>query len=466
MHVVVLGAGLAGLASAYELAGAGVRTTVIEKEPQPGGLATSRTVGPYCLDTGPHRFHTRDEELLAHLYEVLDHEVVIRNRRSRIYLEGKYFDYPLKLTNVLKSLAPRTLVKALADYLWIRASQVFRPIPDDHFENWVLKRFGRTLYDLFFGTYTSKAWGMPCTEISADWAAQRISQANLWDAILKTINPPREGAVRSLVTEFHYPARGGIGRIAQQYAGKARARGAEILCGRPVETIELDGLRVEAVTVIEDGVERRIACDEVVNTIPLPIVLRALRPRVGPDVRSAIEGLQYIAIIFVYLAVERPSVVPDHWVYLPSKDLTIHRISEFKNFSDTAAPGDSTALCCEITCRAGDHHYRLSLEEAAAIAERDLVRIGLLSPGESRPLDIVRLPHAYPVYDLQYKGRLATLRAAVDGIENLHTTGRQGLFRYNNMDHSIAMGRRIAQSLCEDVAGRADEVAAAREYFG
>ncbi len=482
MHVVVLGAGLAGLATAHELARAGVRTTVLERNFHVGGLAHSWRVGPFTLDTGPHRFHTRDEELVRHLYDVLDGDVVQRERKSRIYLEGKFFDYPLRLTNVLKGLPPGLLARALWDYLAIRVRQVAWPIPDDHFENWVLKRFGRTLYDLFFGTYTSKAWGMPCTEISADWAAQRISQANLWDAIVKTINPPREGEVRSLVTEFHYPGHGGVGRISEQYAEKARAAGADILLGSPLETIELDGLRARAVTFRTGGrpaglagergarpgegeLERR-ECDAIVNTIPLPVAARALRPEVGADVRAAIEGLRYIAIVFVYLEVARPSVVPDHWVYLPSKDLTIHRLSEFKNFSDDAAPGDRTAVCCEITCRPGDHHYRLPLEDAAAIAEADLVRIGLLRPGESKPLDIVRLPHAYPVYDLEYAGRLETLRGAVSRVENLHTTGRQGLFRYNNMDHSIDMGRRVARTLVEGVDGRADQVAATREYFG
>ncbi len=482
MHVVVLGAGLAGLATAYELARAGVRTTVLEKEDHAGGLATSWQVGPYTLDTGPHRFHTRDEELVDYFYELLDGDVVRRERKSRIYLEGKFFDYPLRLTNVLKGLPFTLLVRAMADYVGIRLKQIVRPIPDDNFENWVLKRFGRTLYDLFFGTYTSKAWGMPCTEISADWAAQRISQANLWDAIVKTINPPREGEVRSLVTEFHYPGRGGVGRISEKYAEKATAAGAEILLSSPLETIELDGLRVKAVTYRHGGSAtrmagergadhgggelRRLECDAVVNTVPLPIAARALRPHVGDDVHAAIQGLRYIAIVFVYLEVRRPSVVPDHWVYLPSKDLTVHRISEFKNFCDSAAPGESTAVCCEITCHPGSKHFRMSLEEGAAIAEADLVRIGLLKPGEAKPLDIVRLPHAYPVYDLEYAGRLETLRGALAGIENLHTTGRQGLFRYNNMDHSIDMGRRIASTLSKGVDGRADQVAATQEYFG
>lgn len=466
MQTVVLGAGLAGLSAAWTLAKEGKPVVVLEKQDHVGGMAASWQVGPYTLDHGPHRFHTRDRELLEHFYEILDSEVVIRNRRSRIYLEGKYFDYPLKALNVVKGLPTGLLVRALADYVWIRMRQWVRPIPDTHFENWVIKRFGRTLYDLFFGTYTSKAWRMPCTEISADWAAQRISQANLWDTIVKTLNPPREGEVRSLVSEFWYPARGGIGRLTEKYAEKIRRLGGEILLGAPATRIEIEGNRVARVAATVDGAERVFEVEAVINTAPLPAVLAAFRPAIAAEVRDAISRLKYIGIVFVYLEVHRPSVVPDHWVYLPSQDLTIHRISEFKNFCDTAAPGDSTVVCCEITCRPGDERWNLSLAEAARIAEADLVRIGLLKPGEARGLDLAKLPHAYPVYDLQYKANLEVLRAAAAHLVNFYTTGRQGLYRYNNMDHSISMGRRMASTVARGGDHAADAVAAEQEYFG
>ncbi|MBI5433444.1 MAG: FAD-dependent oxidoreductase [Planctomycetes bacterium] len=466
MHVVVLGAGLAGLSAAWTLAKEGHRVTVLEKEDHVGGMASSWKVGPYTLDHGPHRFHTRDEELLRHVYEILDNQVVIRERRSRIYLEGKYFDYPLKALNVLKGLDVFLLARALADYAWIRIVQWFRPIPDTHFENWVIKRFGRTLYRLFFGTYTSKAWRMPCNEISADWAAQRIAQANLWDTIKKTLNPPREGEVRSLVTQFWYPAFGGIGALSEGYAKKLVQQGGELELRVNVQRLELEGGRVARVVYERDGRTHTLAPDHVINTAPLPRVLELFTPAVAPEVRRALDALKYIGIVFVYLEVQKPSVVPDHWVYLPSNELTIHRISEFKNFSDSAAPGDSTVICCEITCRPGDERWNLTLAEAARIAEQDLVSIGLLQPGEARGLDLAKLPFAYPVYDLTYKQNLEALRPAYKPLANFHTTGRQGLYRYNNMDHSIAMGRKVARTVAKGVDHGAAEVAGGKEYFG
>ena len=466
MHVVVLGAGLAGLATAFELCRAGITVTVVEKEDYAGGMATSWKCGPYWLDHGPHRFHSRDQNLIQHLYEVLDNDVVIRERLSRIYMQGRFFHYPLKAQNVLQNMPKGVLVRAGWDYMWIRVSQWFRQIPDDNFENWVLKRFGRTLYEIFFGTYTSKAWKMPCTEISADWASQRISQANLWDTVKKTLRPPKDGEVRSLVSEFWYPAHGGIGQIGRKYAEKIRAMGGTIHLEAPVRRIEIEDGRARRVVFEKDGREQSVECDQIVNTIPLPRVLEAFQPEIEPEVRTAIGNLRYSAIVFVYLEVDKPSVSPDHWVYLPEKHLTIHRISEFKNFSDDAAPGEKTVVCCEITCRVGDEHWNLDLAEGARICIRDLETLKLVEPGTARGLDIAKLRYAYPIYDLTYKENLEVLKRAAKKVRNFQTTGRQGLYRYNNMDHSIAMGRRIAKTLVQGAGERADEVAAGQEYFG
>jgi protoporphyrinogen oxidase len=467
MHVVVLGAGLAGLATAYELCKAGHRVTVIERDPWVGGMATSWKQGHYWLDHGPHRFHSRDKGLIEHLYEVLDNDIVIRDRLSRIYMQGRFFHYPLKAQNVFENMPKKLLVKAIWDYLTIRMRQWFRPIPDDNFENWVLKRFGRTLYEMFFGTYTSKAWKMPCTEISADWASQRISQANLWDTIIKTLRPPKDGEVRSLVNEFWYPAHGGIGSIGRKYAEKIRAMGGEIHTASPAARIEIENGLAKRVAFTTDGRERVVDCDEVVNTIPLPRLLELFSPKIGPEAQHAISKLRYLAIVFVYLEVDTPTVSPDHWVYLPEKHLTIHRISEFKNFSDDAAPGDSTVVCCEITCKWDDEHWGLTLPEAAEIARKDLVTVGLLDPKTPcRGIDLHRLRYAYPVYDLTYKEHLETLKREAKKVKNLQTTGRQGLYRYNNMDHSIAMGRRVAKTLAKGKGELAEQVATEKEYFG
>jgi protoporphyrinogen oxidase len=452
MHVVVLGAGLAGLSAGYELSSQGHRVTILEREPVVGGMAASWRRGPYWLEYGPHRFHTQDPGLEAILYEVLDGDIVRRQRMSRIHLRDRFFRYPLEVGDVLAKLDKRILAAALRDYLLSRGRQLARPTDDEHFEAWVLKRFGRTLYELFFEAYTSKAWGMPCTEISADWAAQRISQTSLWDTIIKTVRPPADGSARSLVSEFLYPRRGGVGQIARKYAEKIKARGGEIRLGSSVRALECMHDQVHRVHYDFLGERAELSADWVINTAPLGPILKLVEPRLDVPVHDAADSLEYVAIVFVYLEVDRPSVTTDHWIYLPEKHLRVHRVSEFKNFSDTSAPGDRTALCCEITCRVGDETWNLDLERGAAIAQADLERCGLISKGESRPLDIARLPRAYPVYRVGYRAPVESLHNSVQRLKNFQSTGRQGLFRYNNMDHSMAMGRAAALEVGHDHA--------------
>jgi protoporphyrinogen oxidase len=469
MNVVILGAGLSGLSCAYELAKAGHKVTILEREPWVGGMASSHEVEGYWLDHGPHRFHSYNKELVQHLYEVLDQKVLVRDRLSRIYMRGRFFNYPLKLSNVLRNMPPHLIVKAFWDYAWIRLRDRLKPIPDSNFRNWVLKRFGKTLAEMFFVTYTEKAWKMPATEISADWASQRITLLNLWDTVKKTVLRPKEGKdkPRTLVSEFWYPAEGGIGQISRGYESKIRAMGGDIHLDTPVEQVLVEGGVARAVTYRQNGALKRLDADMIVSTIPLPRLIEHLSPAAPPACEQAIAALRYIAIVFVYLEVSRSSLSKDHWIYLPEKHLTIHRICEFKNFDDNAGPQDKTVVCCEITCLRGDESWNLTLEQAAQVAERDLVTVGLLEPGISRGLWLTKLRYAYPVYDLTYKQNLQTLIDHVRGIQNLDTTGRQGLYRYNNMDHSVAMGRAVAKTLHKK--GKGDDhtrVAAGQEYFG
>ncbi len=466
MSVVVIGGGLAGLACAYELSAAGIPVTVLEKSDHVGGMASSMRVGDWTVDHGPHRFHTRNRELMEHYRLILGGNTHVRHRLSRIHMKGKFFNYPLKASNVLVNLPPHILIKALFDYAVVRTRNRIRPIPDDNFRNWVMKRFGKTIAELFFVTYTEKAWGVPATEISADWASQRITLLNLWDTVKKSLKPPEGGAKnRTLITQFEYPASGrGIGTISENYAKRITAQGGRILTGAAVEELRVENGRVTA--VVHDGEGEPLQPDLVVNTAPLPRLIEYMSPSAPQDVIDSIASMTYVAIHFVYLEVDRPKLTDDHWIYLPEKHLTIHRISEMKNFDPTMGPPDKTVICCEITCPPDGEIWNWTAEQAAEAAERDLVAAGLLTPGECRPIHTTRLRYAYPIYDLGYREHLRRLLDHVEGIENLHTTGRQGLFRYNNMDHSVAMGRHIAKGVIgkADIEGHA-EVAAEDDLF-
>jgi protoporphyrinogen oxidase len=470
MHVVVLGGGLAGLSCAYELAKAGVEVTVLEREEHYGGMASSFVeegdAEYWSYDFGPHRFHTNDQELIAHVRQILDGNHRAAKRLSRILLFDRFFDYPLQAGNVLRNLPFRVLVRAFLDYFWVRFTERTRLShhSDDNFEGWVIKRFGRTLYELFFGRYTGKTWKMPPQQISGDWASQRISLLSLGDTVKKTLLRPRT-APRTLVTDFLYPARGGIGEIARGYVRELEAMGNTVLTGAPVTRVHREGSRV---TGLDYGGRSpgSVEADEYISTIPITALARSVRPPAPEHVRTAIGSLRYVSIIFIYVKVNKPQVSPDNWVYLPEKHLTVHRLSEFKNFSPSCAPPDKTMVCAEITCRIGDEHWRATDDELIAIAVSDLDRIGLVAPHEVLGGFVKKIPHAYPVYDLEYKQHLTPIMEFVHSLENVKTGGRQGLFRYNNMDQSIEMGRKMAWAVTERRDAGHEEVATEHEYFG
>lgn len=472
-HVVILGGGLAGLSCGYELVQRGIRVTILEREPHVGGMASSFIEDGdeyWTQDFGPHRFHSQDKHLIDHVRDILGDNVVTAERLSRIVLFNKFFDYPLVTKNVLSSMPRYLLVKALLDYAWVRFCDKTRLKKYDErtFEGWVTKRFGKTLYKIFFGQYTEKAWGMSPSLISSDWASQRITVLGLWDTIKKTIRRPKAGETpRTLVKSFIYPKYGGIGELARGYARRIEesGTGSQVLTNAPAVKVHREGMRI---TGIEYGKHDRqlITGDDYVNTIPVTAMAKALAPKAPQEVLDGANALQYVSIVFVYLKLNRPSVSPDSWVYLPEKHLTVHRISEFKNFSPYCAPKDKTLICAEITCRRGDEIWRASQEELTRIAEKDLQSVGLIGENEVVGSEIRRIPFAYPIYDLQYKGHLKPVMEYVYSLENLHTTGRQGSFRYNNMDQSVEMGRKLGMELESGESFGYEKVATEQEYFG
>ena len=464
--VTVFGGGLAGLSAAQKFTEAGWTVTVLERDAKVGGLASSFVEEGYTFDLGPHRLYSSLKELNDHFRMVLDGNHHDRARLSRIYMKRKFFDYPLKAGNVVRSLPPWLLFKSFWDYLAVRLRNSIRPIPDDNFENWVIKRFGRTLYDLFFGTYTRKAWGIPCTQISPDWASQRISLLSLWDTVKKTLFRPRN-VPRTYVSLFLYPKTGGIGELALGYQRLIRRDGGTVICGAEVVRVQSEGDTVTGVVYRKDGIEHVVTSDLYLSTIPLTQLAPMLGSRVPQAVHDAIGGLKHKGIVFVYLKLDRPQLTPDHWIYIPEEHIAVHRISEFTNFSRQCAPDGKTMVCAEITSTNGDRHWMMKDQELIELASSNLVTLGLLKPEEVLEGGFVRrVDYAYPIYDLTYRGHVATLLDWLKGFQNMMSTGRQGLFRYGNMDHSIAMGHAVARRTLEKSGIDHSEVAAGDEYFG
>src|SRR5205823_11696043 len=343
-RVAVLGGGVAGLAAAWKLAEGGASVELYEAAPGLGGMAASWERNGYTWDFGPHRFHTNNAAILQTVRDLVGHHLLTRYRKTRVHFLDRFFDYPLNASNLLTNLPPQLAVLSLLDFVGMKVKQAFRPAEDDSFESWVVNRFGRRLYDIYFGLYTAKVWGSDPSQLSASWAAQRVAVVDLWDLLLRTFKLRRgdNGFHHTeYKDEFWYP-RHGIGQIAEGMAARARADGATMLTGARITAIQHDGTSVTAIRYRRGGEEVVAPCDAVVSTLPLPLFVQLLDPAPPEDVLRSARSLAYRAMIFLFLEIDKPGVTDDHWIYFPAPEIIFNRISEMRNFSPDAAPAGRT----------------------------------------------------------------------------------------------------------------------------
>jgi protoporphyrinogen oxidase len=435
-HVVVIGAGPGGLTAAYLLAKAGVRVTVLEGDEVVGGISRTARYKGYRFDIGGHRFFTKITPVEALWHEVLGDQFIAVPRLSRIYYDGKFFDYPLKAMNALRGLGLLNAVRIVASYMFAR----LRPSPvEENFEQWVTNRFGRRLYQIFFKTYTEKVWGIPCTEIRSEWAAQRIQGLSLARAVLSAANlQKRSAAIKTLIDEFQYP-RLGPGQMWEMTHERVVAMGGEVKLRHQVTAIEHEGGRVRAVRAQTPEGERRIAADHVLSTTDVRSLVAALDPAVPAPVRAAGEGLRYRDFLTVALMIDRARLFPDNWIYIHSPGVKVGRIQNFNNWSAAmvADPDRTTCLGLEYFCFEGDGIWTAADADLIALATQELRSLNLIGDAHVFDGTVVRMRKAYPTYDGAYREHLDAVRAHIDAIPNLHCVGRNGMHKYNNQDHSM-----------------------------
>ena len=434
-HVVVIGAGPAGLTAAYLLSKAGVRTTVLEADDIVGGISRTAQYKGFRFDIGGHRFFTKIEPVQQLWEEILGDEFISVPRMSRIHYDGKFFDYPLKAMNALQGLGPVNALLIVLSYLkWH-----YRPHPvEENFEQWVTNRFGHRLYEIFFKTYTEKVWGVPCTEIRAEWAAQRIQGLSLAKAILNATSLNRRStSLKTLIHEFRYP-RLGPGQMWERCRDLIVEAGNQVLLKHYVRGLEMNAGRVTAVRLSTSQGERRIAADHVISTTAVRSLVRMFAPSAPPAVREAAEGLRYRDFLVVALMLKCENLFPDNWIYIHTPGVKVGRIQNFNNWSQAMVPiAGQTCLGMEYFCFKGDGLWESKDTDLIANAARELAELGLASASDVVDGAVIRMPKAYPIYDSAYRGHLDVVRTYIDPIPNLHTVGRNGMHKYNNQDHSM-----------------------------
>jgi protoporphyrinogen oxidase len=435
-QVVIIGAGPAGLTAAYDLAKRGIHSTVIEADDVVGGISRTVVRDGWRFDIGGHRFFTKVPEVEALWHEILDDDdFLLRPRMSRIYYDGKFYDYPLKATNALRNLGLIEAIRCVASYLWVRV----RPPKDQtNFEGWTAARFGWRLYNTFFKTYTEKVWGVPATEIQADWAAQRIKNLSLFSAVVNSLLPRRnQTEIASLIEEFEYP-RLGPGMMWERCRDLVESLGSKVVMSSRVTEVRIeDG---QAITVIAeaDGAVTEYPCTHVISSMPLPGLIRAIRPGVDPQTTAAADDLRFRDFLTVALVVPEEQGFPDNWIYVHEAKVRLGRIQNYGSWSPYMVKPGQTCLGLEYFVSEGDELWEADDDALVSLGIDELATLGLVDPSAVEAGYVVRMLKAYPMYDEHYQANVEQLRTWLDtSAPNIHPIGRNGMHRYNNQDHSM-----------------------------
>ena len=431
--VVIVGGGPSGLTAAYICSKKGLKSVCLEADEILGGISRTVEYKGFRFDIGGHRFFTKIPAVNDLWREVLGDDFLTRPRLSRIYYNGSYFNYPLKPMNALMGLGPINSIRIIASYVM---AKLFPKLPEDNFERWVSNRFGKYLFNIFFKTYTEKVWGIPCDQIQAEWAAQRIKGLSLWSAVINSIYKPKK-VIKTLIDEFQYP-RFGPGQMYETMGKKAQELGSTIKKKHRVTKIHHKNGAITSVSYNSGENNGEEVGNEFVSTMPLTELVLSLSPEPPDHVVDAARALSYRGLLTVNLLLNCKQILPDTWLYIHDPSVNIGRIQFFANWSPYMVPGeDKSSMGLEFFCWEDDALWNMDDDKLIDLAIEEIGRLGLLDKKDIFDSFVIRMPKSYPVYNGDYRKHVAVLKEYLDGFTNLHLCGRYGLFKYNNMDHSI-----------------------------
>ncbi len=456
--VVIIGAGVTGLDIAQRLSEKGFKIIILEKSQKVGGMCASFKYKDFILDYGPHKFYTQLPEVYDEFKRIVGKEYVEVKKKNSLRLLGKYFEFPVKFTQLLKGISPFIAAKIARDISLNTAKNIFKKKKIITFEDYFIKGFGETGYNLLFGDYARKVWGNPKT-LTEELARRRVPVGSIFDVVKNLIAPNKDVSAES----FYYPTYG-YGVIAEKLAKAIQKKGGKILfeCS-PKEIIVKDNKVQEIVYADKKGETFRLPCDIVVSSLSITELPALIRPKVSKQVIDASKKLSFRSLVISYVFLKKDRVLKDNWIFFPEKEFVFNRVAEQKSFSEKTGPKGKTVLTAEITCDFGDEMYNATDKELKEKIITDLEKAGLIQKEWVYDFITRRAGRVYPVYTLDYKEQLKTILTELDEIENLFTVGRLGLFNYNNADHCIDMGKVTAELIIENKPR--EDWKKARDYF-
>ena len=443
VDVAIVGAGPAGLTAGYLLTKRGLTVAIIEKDPvYVGGISRTVEHEGYRFDIGGHRFFSKSAAVVDLWNEILPDDFIQRPRMSRIYYEGKFYSYPLRAFEALWNLG---IVRSTLCMVSFAKAKAFPNKNVKSFEDWTINQFGKKLYSIFFKTYTEKVWGMPCDEMSADWAAQRIKGLSLGAAVIDGLKRslglnkrPNDGmATKTLLETFRYP-RLGPGMMWDAARDKIVATGkGEVLMNHALRQLAADGeggWRLHATGGDGDVV---IEARHAISSAPMRELAARLHPLPATTLNAS--QLRYRDFLTVALKIRSEDLFPDNWIYIHDSKVQVGRIQNFRSWSPEMVPEEGVACVgLEYFCFEGDGLWAASDDDLIALATREMAILGLVSAEQVIGGVVVRQEKAYPVYDETYAANVEAMRQEVETAHpTLHLVGRNGMHRYNNQDHAM-----------------------------
>ena len=443
--VVILGGGPSGLSAGHVLSESGSNVLVIERQARVGGLAKTIEHNGFRFDLGGHRFITGNKQLESLVREILGGDLLVVDRSSKIVLNGKLYDYPISIRNALSRLGLRTSIRLVADYLSEQIRKHFIKTPIISLEDWVVRHFGRSLFNVFFKEYSEKVWGVPCDRIAKEWVAKRIKGLSLGVAIRGAFSRTESRRLRTLANQFLYPPLG-IGQICDNLQVRIDRIG-QVMTDTSVIGINHADNEIQSVMVQNAGGIHEYSGSEFISSIPLTVLVQLLNPQPPAEILQAAASLLFRDLVVVTVMLDRERVTDQTWMYIPDQAVPFGRFHEPKNWSARMAPEGKTHLVVEYFCFSGDAIWTAT---DAALEQRtvsELSRMGFIEPDEVFDSAVLRIPKAYPLFEVDYIQKQKCIVEYLERFSNLELVGRGGQFEYYNTDHAMESGIAAAEAI-------------------